>query len=60
MSTLICLGLGYSAQHFVTGFGARFTRVVGTARTAERAAGLAAHNFGGRRIEMLGFDGETA
>jgi nucleoside-diphosphate-sugar epimerase len=60
MSTLICLGLGYSAQHFVTGFGARFARVVGTARTAERAAELAACDFGGRKVEMLTFDGTAA
>ena len=60
MSTLICLGLGYSAQHYVAGFGARFTRIVGTSRTAERAAELAARAFGGRKVEMLTFDGAAA
>jgi nucleoside-diphosphate-sugar epimerase len=60
MSTLICLGLGYSAQHHVAAFGARFDRVVGTTRTAERAVGLAARDFGGRNVEMLTFDGATA
>ncbi len=38
MSTLICLGLGYCAQHYVAQFGARFTRVIGTSRTAEVVA----------------------
>jgi nucleoside-diphosphate-sugar epimerase len=60
MATLLCLGLGYCAQHYAAGFGARFTRNVGTSRTAERAAELAARDFGGRKVEMLGFDGGTA
>jgi nucleoside-diphosphate-sugar epimerase len=60
MSTLICLGLGYSAQHYVTAFGARFARIVGTTRTAERAAELAARDLGGRKAEMLEFDGAAA
>lgn len=60
MSTLICLGLGYCAQHYVTGFGGRFTRIVGTSRTGERAAELAEREFGGRRIEMMVFDGSAA
>jgi len=38
MSTLICLGLGYCAQHYVAQFGARFTRVIGTSRTPEGVA----------------------
>jgi len=56
MSTLICLGLGYSAQHYVAAFGARFSRIVGTSRTADGAAALAAREFGGRRAEMLVFN----
>ena len=60
MTTLICLGLGYSAQHYVAGFGARFDRIVGTTRAAERATELAARDFGGRRAEMLPFDGGPA
>ncbi len=60
MSTLICLGLGYCAQHYAMAFGARFDRLVGTTRTAERAAELAAQDFGGRHVEMLAFDGEAA
>ena len=58
MSTLICLGLGYSAEHFVKDFGKKFDRVVGTVRSAERAAALNADSAG--RREALVFDGKTA
>jgi nucleoside-diphosphate-sugar epimerase len=58
MSTLICFGFGYSAQHYVAEFGGRFTRIIGTTRSAERAATLAGHDFGGRSVEMLVFGGE--
>ena len=37
---LICFGLGYSAEHFARRFGAHFDRIVGTVRSAERAAAL--------------------
>jgi nucleoside-diphosphate-sugar epimerase len=37
MSTLLCFGLGYSAQHYVAEYGARFKRIVGTVRTAAKA-----------------------
>ena len=60
MPTLICLGLGYCARHYVAEFGARFDRIVGTTRTAERAALLAQQRFGGRAVEMLMFDGLSA
>src|SRR2546429_10006083 len=59
MSTLLCLGLGYCAEHYVAQHGTRFTRVVGTTRTAERAAGLAAGDPGGRTVEVEAFDGVT-
>ncbi len=58
-STLLCRGLGYSAQHYAAAFGARFSRLVGTSRTAEGAAALAARDFGGHRAEMLVFGGAT-
>jgi len=57
MSTLLCFGFGYSAQHYVAAFGGRFSRIVGTTRSAERAAALAGRDFGGRRVEMLVFGG---
>jgi nucleoside-diphosphate-sugar epimerase len=60
MSTLLCLGLGYCAEHYVARHGARFARIVGTARTAERAAALSAREGGRRRIEMAIFDGASA
>jgi nucleoside-diphosphate-sugar epimerase len=60
MSTLICLGLGYCAQHYVAELGGRFTRIIGTTRTAENAAALAARDFGRRQVEVLRFDGDPA
>jgi nucleoside-diphosphate-sugar epimerase len=60
MSTLICLGLGYSAQHYVAGCGARFDRIIGTSRDAARAAELAACSFAGRRAAMLTFEGSAS
>jgi nucleoside-diphosphate-sugar epimerase len=47
MSTLVCFGLGYSAEHFV-----------GTVRGAERAAVLSAHLAG--RLKALVFNGTSA
>ncbi len=60
MAMLACCGLGYCATHYVSDFGGRFTHIIGTSRTDERAAALAARDYGGRRIEMLVFDGDTA
>ena len=56
MSTLVCIGLGYCARSYVAEFGARFDRVVGTTRSAERAAALGREPLGGRSAEMLRFD----
>jgi nucleoside-diphosphate-sugar epimerase len=58
MSTLICFGLGYSAEHFVQSFGEKFDRIVGTVRSAERAAALNAPPAG--RLKALMFDGGAA
>jgi nucleoside-diphosphate-sugar epimerase len=60
MTTLVCIGLGYCARHYVANFGSRFDRIIGTTRTAENAAKLAAERFGGRAVEMLVFDGKSA
>ena len=60
MATLVCLGLGYCARHYVGEFGARFTRIVGTTRSTEHAVALGRERFGGRAVEMLAFDGKTA
>jgi nucleoside-diphosphate-sugar epimerase len=55
MTTLLCFGLGYSAEHFVKAFGAKFERIVGTVRSAERAAALNAQSAG--NVRALIFDG---
>ncbi len=60
MPTLVCLGLGYCARHYVGEFGARFDRVIGTTRSAEHAAALRRERFGGRPVEMIPFDGKSA
>jgi nucleoside-diphosphate-sugar epimerase len=58
MSTLICFGLGYSAEHFIGRYGGGFDRIVGTVRGAERAADLNARLSG--RVNALVFDGTLA
>jgi nucleoside-diphosphate-sugar epimerase len=58
MPALICFGLGYCAEHFVAKFDARFDRIVGTVRSAERAAVVNAHVPA--RLKALVFDGATA
>jgi nucleoside-diphosphate-sugar epimerase len=60
MTTLVCLGLGYCARHYVSEFGARFHRVVGTTRNADRTTALARDCLGGRQVEMLPFDGTSS
>jgi nucleoside-diphosphate-sugar epimerase len=59
MNTLVCLGLGYCAQHYIGEFGSRFDRVVGTTRNADRAAALGRERLGGKPVEMLVFDGAS-
>ena len=51
MRTLVCIGLGYSAAHYVATFGKRFDRVIGTARNLREP-----HS----RVDMIAFDGTTA
>lgn len=58
MSQLICLGLGYSAEHYVAAFRQKFDRIAGTMRSEERAAELNAHDDG--RLQALVFDGQSA
>jgi nucleoside-diphosphate-sugar epimerase len=55
MSTLLCLGLGYTASHYVAAFGARFDRVIGTARTRDGADRM--HSVG--TVETLVFEGRA-
>jgi nucleoside-diphosphate-sugar epimerase len=58
MPTLICFGLGYCAEHFVVQFGDRFDRIIGTVRSAERAAELNARPAG--LVKAFVFDGTAA
>jgi nucleoside-diphosphate-sugar epimerase len=58
MPTLLCFGLGYSAEHFVATYGDGFERIIGTVRTAERATVLSEHLAG--RLKALVFDGTFA
>ena len=58
MSTLVCFGLGYSAEHYIGMFGDTFARIVGTVRGAERAAVLNGRLAG--RLKALTFDGKSA
>lgn len=58
MSTLLCFGLGYSAEHYVASYGDGFAHIVGTVRGAERAAVLSARLAG--RLRALVFDGQSA
>jgi nucleoside-diphosphate-sugar epimerase len=58
MTTLICFGLGYSADHYLGLFGDRFARIVGTVRSAERAASLHARFDG--RLHTFAFDGHSS
>jgi nucleoside-diphosphate-sugar epimerase len=60
LSTLLCLGFGYSATHYVARHGPRFDRIIGTTRMAANATELGACRFGGRTVEMIVFDGEVA
>jgi nucleoside-diphosphate-sugar epimerase len=60
VSTLLCFGFGYSAQHYVANYGHRHDRIIGTTRSADSAAALASQKFGGSSVEMIMFDGKSA
>src|SRR5258706_317384 len=49
MTTLVCLGLGYCARHYVSAFGARFDCILGTTRNADHAAELHWQALGRKR-----------
>lgn len=55
MTTLLCFGLGFSASHWLSDYGRRFTRVVATVTDRKRAAEL---NAGARPgFHAIAFDG---
>jgi nucleoside-diphosphate-sugar epimerase len=58
MPTLICFGLGYTAEHFIAAFGDGFDRITGTVRGIERASDLNARLAG--QVKVLAFDGKSA
>jgi nucleoside-diphosphate-sugar epimerase len=60
VTTLVCLGLGYAAQHYVALYGRRFDRIVGTTRSEDNAAALGATLLGGSAVELVVFDGQQA
>jgi nucleoside-diphosphate-sugar epimerase len=55
MPTLLCLGFGYCAEHFVALFGRNYDRIFGTVRGVQRAAILNAYDGG--RLRVIVFDG---
>ena len=57
MATLLCFGLGYSAEHFVREFGEKFDRIIGTVRSAGRAVELKTRLNG--CCDVLVFDGAS-
>jgi len=56
MTTLLCLGLGYSARRYVEDFGGSYSRIFGTNRTVEGAGDVAAVS-GEPAVTKLLFDG---
>ena len=55
MSFLLCFGLGYSSDYFLGSYGDGFARIIGTVRSAERAAALNEKYAG--RLRAFAFDG---
>jgi nucleoside-diphosphate-sugar epimerase len=51
MANLTCIGLGYTAAHYVATFGQRFDRVTGTTRSRREPDG---------QVELIAFDGIDA
>ena len=60
MTALVCLGFGYSAQHYAAIYGKRFERIVGTTRSEENAAALRSRRSGGNVAEIIAFDGTVS
>jgi nucleoside-diphosphate-sugar epimerase len=58
MSVLLCFGLGYTARHYIARHCARFDRIIGTVRSAQRAAEARASGRAG--LTTLVFDGTVS
>jgi len=59
MTTLVCLGFGYSAQHYAALYGRRFDRIVGTTRSEGNASALRSRRFGSNAADVMVFDGAS-
>jgi nucleoside-diphosphate-sugar epimerase len=59
MTALVCLGFGYSAQHYAALYGQRFDRIVGTTRSEENVSALRSRRFGTNAAEVMVFDGAS-
>jgi nucleoside-diphosphate-sugar epimerase len=57
MTALVCLGFGYCAEHYLQLFGKKFSRTIGTVRSADRASAL--HERYGDRLQLIVFDGQA-
>ena len=57
MTTLLCFGFGYCAEHYLLAFGNKFSRMIGTVRSADRARTL--NETYGDRLQAIVFDGRT-
>jgi hypothetical protein len=57
MTTLLCFGFGYCAEHYLLAFGNKFSRTMGTVRSADRARTL--NETYGDRLEVIVFDGRA-
>jgi nucleoside-diphosphate-sugar epimerase len=57
MTTLLCFGFGYCAEHYLQSFGNKFSRVIGTVRSADRSRAL--HATYGDRLQVIVFDGHA-
>jgi nucleoside-diphosphate-sugar epimerase len=60
MANLFCFGLGYSAEHHVRDWGARFERVAGTVRDPENSVRMIRDGIGGKALDIVPFDGSAA
>jgi len=57
MTTLLCFGFGYCAEHYLRSFGSKFDRTVGTVRSVDREKAL--NETYDDRLQAVVFDGRT-
>jgi hypothetical protein len=59
MTTLLVFGLGYSSRAVIRAAGERYSRIVATVRSPERAAAMTAAGVEGHAVTVLPFDGTS-